>query len=115
MPYSYSVRLWGWRQMRYAPDTPITLQKRKQAAGRSSEYTVEAQAELLCSVSVPGLRLKADAAAVGYGLDLTVQLWRSEFEAEHYTHAILDGREYRIAGTSPGRNELYVRLALSRN
>lgn len=101
--------------MRLTPDKKITLQKRRQASGRSSEYTVAAQAELLCSVSDPGLRLKADAASIGYDLALTVQLWRSEFEADHYTHAILDGKEYRIASTSPGRNELFVRLALERS
>lgn len=101
--------------MKLTPDKKIVLQKRRQGTGRSSEYTVEAQAQLLCSVSEPGLRLKADAASIGYELSLTVQLWRSEFETDHYTHAVLDGKEYRIAGTSPGRNELFVRLALSRN
>lgn len=101
--------------MKLTPDKEITLQKRKQANGRSSEYTVVAQAQLLCSVSEPGTHLKADAAALGYELSLTVQLWRSEFETDHYTHAVLDGKEYRIAGTSPGRNELFVRLALTRS
>lgn len=101
--------------MKLTPDKKIVLQKRRQVTGRSSEYTVESQAQLLCSVSEPGLRLKADAASIGYELSLTVQLWRSEFEEEHYTHAVLDGKEYRIAGTSPGRNELFVRLGLERS
>lgn len=100
--------------MRLTPDQRITLQKRKQASGRNSGYTIEAQAELFCSVSEPGLRLKADIASIGYDLALTVQLWRSEFETDHYTHAILNGKEYRIASTSSGRNELFVRLGLER-
>lgn len=100
--------------MRLALDRQIILQRRKKGNGRG-EWTVEAQTTLMCSVSVPGTHLKADAAALGYSIALTVQLWRSEFEEQKYTHAIIDGKEYRIADTGPGRNDLFVRLSLERS
>ena len=99
--------------MRLTPDKPIILQRRRQGNGRSN-YAVEAEAEVMCAASEPGIRRKADAAAAGYALDLTVQLWRSEYEADHYTHAVFDGKEYRIADAGPGRNGLFVVLSLVR-
>lgn len=100
--------------MKLTPDKPIALQKRVKDNG-TGIYRVAEQVQLLCSAGEAGSRMKSQAAAVGYAIDVTVQLWRSEYQSDRFTHAVLDGNEYCIADELPGRNDLFIRLALTKD
>ena len=91
----------------------ITLQRRTQGGGRSG-ITVVSEKTVWASARTPGLSFQNSAQAAGYKADITVQIWRSEYSADTYTHAVIDGPPYRISGAGAGLNDLFVRLTLEK-
>lgn len=92
----------------------ITLQKRTEPYGHSDVEPIVAEAEVCGAVRTPSLTFVNSMAAMGYRIALTVVVWRNEFEKADYTHAVVDGTDYRIADIGAGVNDLFVNLALER-
>lgn len=94
--------------------TKITLLRKQEAYGHGSEKNILARREVFGSVKAPGLSFQSAAQAAGMRADLTVHLWRKDYEREKYTHAVVDDTEYRISAAGASVNDLYVRLSLER-
>lgn len=92
----------------------IVLQCREEAYGHSTEPDITAEKEVYGSVQLPSLSFQATNEAAGRKIDLSVHVWRSEFESGHFTHAVINGTTYRINGTGAGMNDMYVKLSLER-
>lgn len=92
----------------------ITLKKMKDDYGHSSEKTVLSEKTVYCSLSTPGLYFQATSESAGRKTDITVHMWRSDFESDSYNYAEIGGVLYRINGSGAGANDLFVRLSLER-
>lgn len=95
-------------------DKRIILQQRSSGQGHSGAGTIASAAEVYASVRMPSNTFRSNMAASGLDVSLTVLVWRSEFCRAAYTHAVVDGKAYRIAATGAGINDLFVCLVLER-
>lgn len=92
----------------------VTLQRREQAYGDSSEYTVISEKTVFCSERTPSLSFRNNAQTAGFQTDKIIHLWRRDFEADTFTHVIVDNVEYRIENIGSSINDLFVKLSLAR-
>lgn len=81
--------------------------------GSSGENT-ETSLNVKGDVSLPSLSLKTSVEGVGRKIDLTVQVWKRDFDKEQFTHIDYDGTRYRIDNISTGLNDLIIKLSLER-
>ena len=92
----------------------ILLQKREDNNGYGGGYICTAEKTVCASVQLPGLTLQNNSEFAGRKTDLTVHLWRREFDTAEYTHAVIGGTVYRIDRDGASANDLYVKLSLER-
>lgn len=91
----------------------ITLMKCPSPNGRGPR-TVEARYTTRCHLDKPGFNLMVGSEQAGWQIDLTAELWQRDYERDSFTHADVNGTMYRIKKTLPGKQQLTVRLLLSR-
>ena len=91
-----------------------TLQKREQAYGSASDFTVISEKTVFCSVGTPSLSFRNNAQMAGFQTDKIIHLWRRDFEGDSFTHVIVDNVEYRIENIGSSINDLFVKLSLAR-
>lgn len=92
----------------------ITLKKLQDPYGHSSGKSVLSEKTVSCCLSLPGLYFQATSESAGRKTDITVHMWRSDFESDSYNYAEIGGVLYRINGSGAGANDLFVRLSLER-
>lgn len=92
----------------------IILQCREEAYGHRTKPNITAEKEVYGCIQMPSLSFQAANETAGRKIDLSVHVWRSEFESGHFTHAVISGTAYRINGTGASVNDLYIRLSLER-
>lgn len=92
----------------------VTLQKREQAYGDSSEYTIVSEKTVFGSAGTPSLSFRNNAQIAGFQMDKIIHLWRRDFESDTFTHVIVDNVEYRIENIGSSINNLFVKLSLAR-
>ena len=92
----------------------VTLQRREQAYGDSSEYTIVSEKTVFGSAGTPSLSFRNNAQTAGFQMDKIIHLWRRDFESDTFTHVIVDNVEYRIENIGSSINDLFVKLSLAR-
>ena len=92
----------------------VTLQRREQAYGDSSEYTIVSEKTVFGSAGTPSLSFRNNAQIAGFQMDKIIHLWRRDFESDTFTHVIVDNVEYRIENIGSSINDLFVKLSLAR-
>lgn len=91
----------------------IILIKTSEKYGHSSGNDVESN-KFKCNVSQPSISLKTQIESTGRSVDLTVQMWRRDFESNTFTHAKIDDVRYRIESATSGLKTSIVKLILVR-
>ncbi len=92
----------------------ITLLRLADEYGHSSGQKKLAERTVSCSVQTPSLSFQNAGEAAGMRIDLSVLLWRRDYEADSFNYAVVSGKQYRINGAGAGANDLYIRLSLER-
>lgn len=100
--------------MRMAMNKKIILRKREKTNGLSVNGDVTAEKAVKGCLRGIGLRYRSTLEAAGIEADVTVTLWRKEFDSS-FTHAVIDGTEYRIENTAPIMNDMFIQVMLVRN
>lgn len=90
----------------------ITLQNQKKKTGSSGGYDIVATADIWCEYVDVGSMVAFSALSAGITVTKQATMWRSEFK--DYTHAIIDGVQYKIAQTARAKNDLHIKLLVSR-
>jgi SPP1 family predicted phage head-tail adaptor len=90
----------------------ITLQTLKQKTGSAGGYDITASANVWCEFNDIGSIIAFKALSAGITVTKQAIMWRKEFNG--YTHAIVDGKQYKIEQTVRADNDLHIKLLLSR-
>ena len=99
--------------------TPITfrdtviLRKYIDSYGHSSGKILSSEKTVRGCAFLPSVTLQNQFEATGKRADLAVHLWRRDFDIT-FTHASVNGTEYRIVSAGASVNDLYIKLVLQR-
>lgn len=100
--------------MRMTMNKTVLLRKREKPNGMSIDGNVTAEKTVRGCLRDIGLRYRSTLESAGIEADVTVTLWRKEF-GSGFTHAVIDGTEYRIENTAPIMNDMFIQVMLVRN
>ena len=90
----------------------IKLQTLKKKTGSAGGYDIIASADAWCEFTDIGSTIIFQALSAGITVTKQAIMWRKEFKS--YTHAIIDGVQYKIEQTARADSDLHIKLVLSR-
>lgn len=93
-------------------DKKVTLQILKKKTGSSGGYDIIATADVWCDYDDIGSMVAFSALAAGVTVTKQITMWKNEFK--DYTHAIVDGVQYKVNQTAKTKNPLHFKLLLVR-
>lgn len=97
-----------------AMSSPVILRQRKRGNGVDVTGQIVTEKTVKGCIQSFGLKYKINLELAGISADLSVILWRKEFESETFTHAVIKGQEYRIISLADGISDAFTRVLLAR-
>lgn len=97
-----------------AMSSPVILRQRKRGNGVDVTGQIVSEKTVKGCIQSFGLKYKINLEIAGISADLSVMLWRREFESGVFTHAVIKGQEYRIVASTDGMSDAFIRILLSR-
>lgn len=91
----------------------ITLIRCRTGYGSSGSVDVTRR-NVRASIDMPRIGLTYRAEAAGRKIDLLAVVYRRDYDSDAFTHVEIDGKRYRIDGSSRAKKDRLVQLSLVR-